>query len=95
MYATGGGEAHEVELLAVVTGIAVSLHNLRVLEDVAALAGLVDLYEVLIDNASGTDVEVSHLGVTHLTVRKTNVLARGLEPRLRSDNQEMVLGCCR
>ena len=61
---------------------------------VAALAGLVDLYEVLIDNASGTDVEVSNLGVAHLTVRKTNVLARGLERGVSRDCVQIIKKWC-
>ena len=54
--------------LAVGLGIFVGADNFRVLQDAAVLAGTVNLHEVLIDDASGTDVQVSHLGVTHLSV---------------------------
>ena len=61
VHATVGGQSHQVELLAVLLGVVVSLHNALVLQDRTILAGTVDLHEVLIDHASGTDVEVSHL----------------------------------
>ena len=61
VHATVGGQSHQVELLAVLLGVVVSLHDTFVLQDRTILAGTVDLHEILIDYASGTDIEVSHL----------------------------------
>ena len=37
----------------------------------------------MIDDASGTDIEVSHLRVTHLTVGQSHVFAAGQQLRVR------------
>ena len=42
-------------------------------------AGHVDLHEVLIYYPSCTEVEVSHFGVAHLSVRKADILSAGLK----------------
>ena len=52
MYAAGRGEAHEVELLAVLLSVAVSLNDLLVLEDRAVLASTVNLNEVLVNETA-------------------------------------------
>ena len=81
-YAAVRAEAHQVELLALLLGIAVGSLYLRVLHDAAVLAGAVDLHQVLVDDAAGADVEVAHLGVTHLSVGQTDILARGCQLRV-------------
>jgi len=68
-----------VELLARLLGIAVCSNDSLVLENVATLAGLVDLHQILIYHASGTDVEMSHLGVAHLPVGQSDILAAGVQ----------------
>ena len=68
-----------MEALARLLGIAIGVDNLLVLQDVAALAGLVDLHQVLVNYAAGADVEVSHLRVTHLSVGQTYVLTASVE----------------
>ena len=79
---TGRSQAHQVELLTCLLSIAVSVDDFLILQDVTALASLVDLNEVLIYHTTSTDVEVTYLRVTHLTVRKTYVLATSLESRM-------------
>ena len=64
-----------MELLAVLLGIRIGADDAFVLEDRTVLACAVDLHEVLVDNATGADVEVSHLRVAHLSVGQTYVLA--------------------
>ena len=75
MYAAGRGEAHEVELLAVLLSVAVSLNDLLVLEDRAVLASTVNLNEVLVNDTASADIQVTNLRVTHLTLRQTYVFA--------------------
>ena len=57
----GGSGTERKELLSVLLGVCVSLYNLWVLCYRAILACAVDLYEVLVYDASCTDIEVSHL----------------------------------
>ena len=56
MHATGAGQAHDVERFAVLLGIGVGIDNLGVLEDRAVLNTLIDLDQILIDDASATNV---------------------------------------
>ena len=90
MHTTIRGEAHEVEVLAVLLGVAVGSHNLLVLQDAVVGTGAVDLHEVLVYYAAGTDVEMPHLGVTHLSVGQTHVLAAGLQLRVRISTHQIV-----
>ena len=68
-------QSHEMQLLASLLCIFVSLLHLWVLRYRTVGAGAVDFYEVLVHDASRTDVKVTYLRVTHLSVRQTNVLA--------------------
>ena len=79
MYAAGRSKTHEVELLASLLSVAVSVNDFLVLEDRTVLACAVDLYEVLINDATSTDVEVAYLRVTHLSCGQTYVFAAGEE----------------
>ena len=75
VYATVRSQTHEVQLLSGLLSIFVSLFYLRVLRDGAVGTCAVNLYEILVNDASRTDVEVTNLRVTHLSVRQTYVLA--------------------
>ena len=61
MYTSVRCQSHQVQLLVVLLGIGVSSLNLWILHDRAVLAGAVNLYQVLINDASGTDIQVTHL----------------------------------
>ncbi len=87
---TIGGQTHEMDVLAVLLGIGEDGFDLRIVQDTAVFAGTIDLYEVLIDHSSGTDIEVSYFGVTHLSVGQTYVLAAGLQLRVRIGSQQFV-----
>ena len=63
-------KAHEVESLAVSLDVVHSLDEDLVLGDGAVLDGIVDARKLLEHDAAGTDVEVTHLGVAHLTRRE-------------------------
>ena len=77
VYAAVGGEAHEVDVLACGLGVLVGADDFGVAEDAAVLTGAVDFHKVLIDDAAGADVEVTHLRVAHLSVGQADVLAAG------------------
>ena len=53
-------------------------------------AGTVDLDEILIDHAAGTDVEMPHLGVTHLAFGKAHILAIGAKSGVRIAAGELL-----
>ena len=76
MHATVGGQSHEVKLLTVLLGVVICFNNTLILQDRTILACTVDLHKVLVNNTSGTDIEVSNFRVTHLSVGQTHVLAR-------------------
>ena len=76
-------KTHEVESLALGLYIVHSLDEDLVLGDGAVLNGVVDARKLLEHDAAGTDVEVTHLRVTHLAIGKTHVLARSTERGVR------------
>ena len=53
--------------------------DLRIYGDRSVAAGAVDLHEVLINDAAGADIEVSHLRIAHLSVGQADVLAVGAQ----------------
>ena len=75
VYATRGHQTHDVHGLALGHGSVDSLGQLDVLEEVAVLDVLGDAGQLLIDDATGTDIGVAHFGVAHLAVRQTHVQA--------------------
>ena len=74
-----GGKAHEVEFLAALLYIIENSLDLGVLEELMVPAGHIDLDKILINDPSCAEVRMTHLRVTHLAVRKTDVFAAGLE----------------
>lgn len=60
-----------------------SLNEDLVLGNGAVLDSVIDARKLLEHDAAGTDVEVAHLGVAHLTVGKAHVLARSAERGVR------------
>ncbi len=49
--------------------------HLRILHDRAVRYRPVDLHEILIHDPAGTDVQVPHLRISHLSRRKADILA--------------------
>ena len=88
-------QSHEMQLLAVLLSVSVCSHDLRILHDRAVLAGAVNLHEILIYDASGSDIEVSYLRVAHLSVGKTYVLAACLKLRVSRNSREIIQIRCR
>ena len=79
MYSTVTCQSHQVQTLACLLCITVCRNNFIVLKNAAVLARAVYLHEVLIDDSTSTDIEVTHLRVSHLTIGQTNVFARGIQ----------------
>ena len=90
VYATVGGQSHEVNALALLLGVGESGDDFLVLQDAAVSASAVNLHQVLINDAAGADVEVTYLGVAHLSVGQAYVLAACLELRMRIVSQQAV-----
>ena len=83
MHAAIRSQAHKVDALAVLFSVLVSRNNLGIFQDAVVGAGTIDFHKVLINNTSGTNVKVSYLRVTHLSVRQTNVLAASKQLGIR------------
>ena len=64
--------------------------HLGILKNRAVGDGAVDLHEVLIYDTTGTDVEVTDLRVTHLSVGKTDEFAAGLKFGVRICLEKIV-----
>ena len=79
VHAAVGGEAHQVEFLAALFHIVVGGLDLRILQKFVLPAGDVDLHQVLIHYASGAQVHVTYLGITHLAVRQADIFPAGLQ----------------
>ena len=75
VYTTVAGETHQVHILTIGLGVFVGRHYLGILQDAPIGTGAVDLHQILINDASGTYVQVSYLRVTHLSVGQTYVLS--------------------
>ena len=90
VYTTVGCQTHEVNVLAVFLGIAESRYHFLVLHDAVVSTSTVNLHQVLIYDATCTDVQVTYFRVTHLTVRQTYVFTACLQLRVRIVGQQTV-----
>ena len=61
VHAASRGKTHQVELLACLLSIAVSVDDFLILQNITAFASLVDLNEVLIYHTTCADIEVTYL----------------------------------
>ena len=57
--------------------------ELFVLIQIAILNRLVNACQALVDNAAGTDIQVTYLGITDLTCRQADSLAAGFQGCMR------------
>ena len=94
MHTTIAGEAHQMHALAVGLGILVGRHYLGVFQDAAVCTGAVNLHQILIYDATGTDIEVSYLRVTHLSVGQTYTLSACQELAVRVCSIKVVHERC-
>ncbi len=75
VYTTIGGQPHEMDVFAIFFGIREGRNDFRVLHDAVVGTGTVDLHQILVNDTSGPDIEVSDFRVTHLSVRQPDVFA--------------------
>ena len=90
VYTTVAGQTHDVQVLARLFCVAESTLNLRVLQNRTILACTIDLHQILIHNASRAYIQVTYLGVAHLAVRQTYVLATRLQLRVRIRGKQLI-----
>ena len=88
-------KSHEMELLTSLFSVCISGNDLWILRNRTVLACTIDLYEVLINDTSSSDIEVTHLRVTHLSVRKTYVFTRRLKLRVSRNSCKIIQIRCR
>ena len=83
VYAAVRHQSHEVHFRAFGLGILERTDDLAVFEYRVVAAGTIDLYQILIDDTAGTYVKMSHLGVAHLPLGQSDVLAVGQQSCMR------------
>jgi hypothetical protein len=94
VYSSVGDESEEVNLLVVVFGILIGFLDCGVLQYSVVATCNIDFDKVLVDYSSGSDVEVSYFGVTHLSVGKSDVFAGSLQLGVGICFQQVVpIGC--
>ena len=79
MNTTIGSQSHEVNILTVFFSIRESRNNSRILHNTIVGTCAVNLYQILIYDTSGTDIEVTYFRVPHLTVGQTYILTACLK----------------
>ena len=83
-----GHKAHEVQAAAGSLGI--GIHDDGILSQGTIVDSVRDAAEVLEHHAAGTQIQVAHLGVAHLPIRQTHVLAGGPQHHVRAGGQQFV-----
>ena len=74
-----GYKPHKMNLFPVLTSICKGFDNLGVGENRLVGTSTVYLHQVLIYDATGTDIEVSDFGVSHLAVGQADIFSRSLQ----------------
>ena len=95
VHAAVGHKTHHMQGGLVRGDLAAGLDKHLVLKDLAGLDGMVQAHELLHDHTTGSDVEVTDLGVAHLARRQADGLAGGLDGRpgiLRHEGVEVGRG---
>ena len=83
-----GYQSHEVQAGGGCLGV--GIHNHGVLGQGAIVDGIGDAAEILEHHAAGTQIQVTHLGVAHLPIRQTHILAGGTQHHVRAGGQQFV-----
>ena len=79
-----------MDVLAIFLCVRESGNNLGILHYAVVGTCTVNLYQILINDTSCTDIQVSYFGVTHLSVGQTNVLTASLQFRVRIVCQQRI-----
>ena len=82
-------EADEVE--AVALGRLDSFLEDGIMAESAVLNGKIDAGEFLIDDATGSEVEMSHFGISHLALGEADLKSTGLESGLGVSGVELIM----
>ena len=77
VHAARRDQSHDVQCTAALLYTVYNREQCLVLEEITVLDVACDARELLIDNATRADIRVPDLGVAHLPVRQSDVLARG------------------
>ena len=89
MHAAIGEQAHEMQCGTRRLCRRNSIVDHGIIADGAGAASHVDTRELLMHHAAGADVEMPHLGVAHLTLRKAHGLSRGFELGVRAGFEQL------
>ncbi len=77
MHPAIGNQAHQVQCSSRFFRSGGCIHEHRVAEERAVIDGQFDAGERLVDDKSGTEVEVANFGVAHLAVDQANIQTTG------------------
>jgi len=75
MYPAVGDQTNQMNGFTLIPGIRKCLRQGRILSNAAIFTGQIDLDQILIEDSSGTYVEVSYLGVSHHSVGESHAAA--------------------
>ena len=75
---------------ALLPDILITAADFVVLQQRVVAAGVVDLHQILVDDPAAADIEVPHLAVAHLALRKAHILAAGGEVAVRISGSQGV-----
>ncbi len=90
MHAAVRHQTHEVNFHTFLGCIFECAHNFGIFHYGIVAASAVYFHQILIDNASRTNVEVTDFGVAHLTIGQAHIFARSLQLRMRIDGVQAV-----
>ena len=90
MYATVRSQPHKVNTLSVFFCIRESRNDFRIFQDAIVSTCTIDFYQILINYASGTDIQVTYFRVTHLSVGQTYVFTACLKLRVRISTHQII-----
>ena len=94
VHAAVAAKPHQMEFLALLFGVGVGSFHLRILHDRVILTCPIDFHQVLIDDASCTDIEMSHLRISHLSVGQPHIFAACLQLTVCRHCREIIqIGC--
>ena len=90
MHATIRKEPHKMQGRTMLSDRSHRRGDHLVFEELAALAGIIDTRELLVDRSSSTDIQMPDLGIAHLTLRQTNGLSRSIEFDVWTGREKLI-----
>src|SRR5215813_4509512 len=80
-----------MESAAICAGMFHGCQQGGVSEETSVLDHEIDAGNVHMHNASGTDIEMSDFAVTHLAIRQANIVATGMDQRIRIIPEQSII----